>query len=50
MIVNDRVGNILRLATEGQAPSKEGCASLLGLPAQSLEAAVLMATADAITR
>jgi biotin synthase len=50
MIVNDRLGRILRSATEGQALSKEDCAYLLGLPAQSLEAGVLMATADAITR
>lgn len=41
---------ILKAALDGKAPSKEECVHLLGLPSESLDASLLMATADAVSR
>ena len=46
----DRLGRLLKTALAGQGPSKEDCVYLLNLPPGSLEASVLMATADAVSR
>jgi biotin synthase len=41
---------ILGRALDGQAPSREDCAQLLGFPAESLEASAIRAVADAVSR
>lgn len=50
MTIEKRLNSILDTALKGQAPNKEDCVYLLNLPAESLEASVLMATADAVSR
>ena len=50
MILENRLTAILDAAWNGQAPGKEDCAYLLRLPAESLEASILMAAADAVSR
>jgi biotin synthase len=45
-----RLEVILKSALDGRSPSKEECVYLLGLPTESLEASILMATADAVSR
>jgi biotin synthase len=42
--------HILGRALDGQAPSREDCAQLLGFPAESLEASAIRAVADAVSR
>jgi len=50
MKLQNRFKKILDAAIGGCAPNKEVCVYLLSLPCDSLEAAVLMAAADAISR
>ncbi len=50
MILAERLDSILKAALHGEAPSREDCVHLLNLPSESLEASVLMATADAVSR
>jgi biotin synthase len=44
------VEQILTNAVEGHAPTREECLSLLSLPEHSLEAAIVTATADVVSR
>jgi biotin synthase len=46
----DQLDRILQSALDGRAPSREGCIHLLGLPAESLEAGLLRAVADTVSR
>ena len=46
----DRLDRILKSALQGRSPSKEDCVHLLNLPCESLEASVLMAVTDAVSR
>jgi len=46
----ERLERILKTSLDGCSPSKEDCIYLLGLPPESLEASILMATADAVSR
>jgi len=48
--VDGTIARILDAARDGQPPTKEDCACLLRLPEQSLEASLLRAVADAVTR
>jgi biotin synthase len=45
-----RLHSILDAALNGQAPGKEDCVYLLEFPSESLEASMLMAAADAVSR
>ena len=45
-----RLERVLDAALEGRAPSKADCVYLLSLPSASLEAAMLMAVADTVSR
>ncbi len=47
---NGRLRGILGAALAGKTPDKKDCRYLLGFPARSMEAGVLRATANAITR
>jgi len=49
-MLTERLDRILKTSLEGKAPSKEDCVYLLSLPSESLEASMLMATADAVSR
>jgi hypothetical protein len=44
------VEEILANAAEGRAPTPAACISLLSLPEHSLEAAIVVATADFVSR
>lgn len=46
----EKLDRILKRALQGHAPSEEECLYLLKLPSESLEASMLMATADAVSR
>jgi biotin synthase len=48
--VPEQLDRILRSAIDGHAPSKQDCLYLLGLPAESLEAGILRAVADSVSR
>ena len=50
MKLPERLDRIVRAAIEGQPPTKEDCVYLLDLPEHSLEAAVLTAVADSLSR
>lgn len=50
MLVQKETQSILTAALEGKVPSREDCCHLLNLPVESLEAGLLMATADAVSR
>lgn len=50
MVLPNRLERVLASAAEGQGPSQEECAYLLGLPTDSQEAAVMVAVADALSR
>ena len=45
-----KLHSILDAALSGQAPGKEDCVYLLEFPSESLEASILMAVADAVSR
>ncbi len=46
----ERLEQVLKTSLDGCSPPKDDCVYLLGLPPESLEASVLMATADAVSR
>jgi len=48
--LDGRLRDIVEAALAGEAASKEDCRHLLGFPSHSLEAGVLRATANAVTR
>lgn len=50
MVLPDRLDRVLKTALQGQGPSKDDCVYLLDLPSESLEASIMMATADAVSR
>jgi biotin synthase len=50
MRISERLDGILKRAIDGLAPSKADCVYLLDLPEASLEAGVLAAAADAVSR
>jgi len=50
MLLPGKLERILKAALDGQAPGKEQCVYLLGLPEHSLEASALTAVADAVSR
>lgn len=50
MKLPERLDRIVRAVGEGQHPAKEDCVYLLDLPEHSMEAAVLMAVADSLSR
>jgi len=50
MILPRKLERTLKAALDSQAPGKEQCAYLLGLPEYSLEASALMGVADAVSR
>jgi biotin synthase len=50
MLLPERLNHILQCALDGDAPTRDDCVYLLGLPAASLEAAAIRAMADVISR
>ena len=50
MDIDKKVARILDIAQAGRAPTKEECVFLLQFPETSLEAALLRAVSDSITR
>ncbi len=50
MHLPERLDRILRKSVDGSAPTRGDCVYLLGLPANTLETAVLMAVADSVSR
>jgi len=50
MRVPARLGRILDAALEGRGPDKEDCTYLLRFPSESLEASMICAVADAVSR
>jgi biotin synthase len=50
LLLPDRLDRLLKTPLLGRSPSKEECIYLLNLPSESLEASILMATADAVSR
>ena len=49
-MLSERLDRILKTALAGKGPSREDGVYLLDLPSESLEASMLMATADAVSR
>ena len=50
MRIDDSIARILDAARDGRAPTKEECVRLLRVPQHTLEAALLRAVADAVSR